>query len=138
MVGHWVAWSEGKRSHVFALPVEGGAARDLTPGDASAPPFLGGGAEYDFAPDSRELAFARNVDKDEALSTNSDVWVVPASGGEAKRITTNPAWDGSPQYSPDGRWIAYRAMARAGFEADRTRLVLHQRATGKNRQLTTH
>ncbi len=136
MVRHWVAWSEGKRSHVFAIPVEGGAARDLTPGDASVPPFLGGGAEYNFSPDSRELVFARNTDKDEALSTNSDVWVAPAGGGEAKRITTNPAWDGSPQYSPDGRWIAYRAMARAGFEADRTRLVLYERSTGKTRELT--
>lgn len=136
MVRHWVAWSEGKRSHLFLIPTDGGAARDLTPGDSNVPPFLGGGAEYNFSPDSRELAFARNTDKDEALSTNSDVWVVPASGGEAKKLTSNSAWDGSPQYSPDGRWIAYRAMARAGFEADRTRLVLYERATRKSRELT--
>lgn len=136
MFRHWDSWLEGKRSHVFLIPAGGGHPRDLTPGDASVPPFLGGGHEFDVSPDGQELAFARNVDKDEALSTNSEVWVVPTSGGEAKRITSSPAWDGSPRYSPDGRWIAYRAMARAGFEADRTRLVLYERATGKTRELT--
>ncbi|MBI4467248.1 MAG: S9 family peptidase [Acidobacteria bacterium] len=144
MVRHWNQWSEGKRSHVFVIPVAGGPARDLTPGDWSVPPFLGGPHEYDFSPDGRRLAFARNLDKDEALSTNSDLWVVAVTGGpstalgtsEAQRITDNPAWDGSPQYSPDGRWIAYRAMARAGFEADRTRLILYERATGKITELT--
>ncbi|MFQ5664282.1 MAG: S9 family peptidase [Terriglobia bacterium] len=139
---HWDSWWEGKRGHVFVMPVAGGAGgepRDLTPGDSSVPPhpvFLASSHEYDFSPDGRELAFARNVDKDEAQSTNSDVWVVPVSGGEAKRITENPAWDGSPRYSPDGRWIAYRAMARAGFESDRTRLLLYERATGKTKELT--
>ncbi|MBI2957089.1 MAG: S9 family peptidase [Acidobacteria bacterium] len=137
MVRHWNVWNDGKRSHVFVLPADGkGEPRDLTPGDASVPPFLGGAHEFDVSPDGRELAFARNVDKNEALSTNSDVWNVPTDGGEAKRITTSPAWDGSPRYSPDGRWIAYRAMARAGFEADRTRLVLYERATGQMRELT--
>jgi dipeptidyl aminopeptidase/acylaminoacyl peptidase len=144
---HWDSWSEGKRSHLFLVPTKDGAPRDLTPGEASTPPYLGGSHEYDFSPDGRELAFARNVDKDEALSTNSDLWVVAVDGGpsarssglgtrEPKRITSNPAWDGSPQYSPDGRWIAYRAMARPGFEADRFVLMLYERATGKNRAVT--
>ena len=132
---HWVAWSEGKHSHVFLIPAEGGEARDLTPGGWSVPPHLGGSHEYDFSPDSRELAFARNVDTNAAWSTNSDVWVVPVAGGEAKRITDNPAWDGSPHYSPDGRWIAYAAMARAGFESDRRRLVLYERTTGNKKEL---
>ncbi|MGH9862080.1 MAG: prolyl oligopeptidase family serine peptidase [Candidatus Acidiferrales bacterium] len=135
MIRHWNAWSDGKRSHVFLLPAAGGEPRGLTPGDWSVPPHLGGSYEFDISPDGRELAFARNNDKDEALSTNSDVWVVSLAGGEAKRLTDNPAWDGSPRYSPDGRWIAYRAMARAGFEADRTRLVLYERATGQKREL---
>jgi Tol biopolymer transport system component len=133
---HWDTWWEGKHSHVFVLPAAGGTPRDLTPGEASVPPYLGGAHEFDFSPDGSELAFARNVDKNAAWSTNSDVWVVSVRGGEPKRITENPAWDGSPRYSPDGRWIAYRAMARAGFEADRTRLVLYERATGRTQQLT--
>jgi len=148
MIRHWNAWYEGKRSHVFLVPAKTGAkateARDLTPGDWSVPPYLGGAQEYDFSPDGRELAFARNNDASEATSTNSDVWAVPTAGGpstplgagEAKRITENPAWDGTPRYSPDGRWIAYVAMARAGFEADRTRLLLYERASGQRKELT--
>ncbi len=136
MIRHWDHWLSGTRSHVFVMPAAGGPARDLTPGEASVPPYLGGAREYDFSPDGQELAFARNLDPDEELSTNSDVWVVPVSGGEPKKITSNPAWDGSPQYSPDGRWIAYRAMARAGFEADRTGLVLYDRATDTHIELT--
>lgn len=133
---HWDEWSEGKSSHVFVLPAEGGEARDLTPGDGHIPPYLGGSHEFDFSPDGSEIAYARNVDSNAAWSTNSDVWVVPVGGGETKRITDNPAWDGSPRYSPDGRWIAYRAMARAGFEADQTDLVLYERATGQIKTLT--
>ncbi len=132
---HWDEWWEGKRSHVFVLPAEGGTARDLTPGDASMPPFLGGAREFDLSPDGKELVFARNTDANAAWSTNSDVWIVSTDGGEPRRLTTNPAWDGSPQYSPDGRWIAYRAMARTGFEADQTRLVLYDRASGGTRVL---
>jgi len=135
---HWDSWSEGKRSHVFVIAADGsGPARDLTPGDHNVPPFsLGGPDDYDFSPDSRELCFARNVDPDQALSTNSDLWVVPVTGGEPKRLTQNAAWDGSPRYAPDGRWIAFRAQARAGFEADRFRLTLYERASGKVLPLT--
>ncbi len=137
MIRHWNVWLEGKRGHVFVLAADGtGDARDLTPGDSTTPPFLDGSDGYDVSPDGKELVFSRNVDKDEARSTNGDVWAVPLTGGEAKKITTNPAWDGAPQYSPDGKWIAYLAMARAGFEADRTRLVLYERSTGKTRELT--
>ncbi len=138
MIRHWNVWMDGKRGHVFVLAADGkGDACDLTPGDSSIPSFLGGSHEYEISPDGKELAYGRNSDKDEPLSTNGDVWTVPVSGGEPKRITTNPAWDGSPRYSPDGRWIAYRAMARAGFEADQTRLVLYERASSQTRELTS-
>ncbi len=132
---HWDEWWEGKRSHVFVMPAGGGTPRDLTPADAGVPPFLGGVREFDLSSDGKELVFARNTDVNAAWSTNSDVWIVSRDGGEPRRLTTNPAWDGSPQYSPDGRWIAYRAMARAGFEADQTRLMLYEHATGKTRIL---
>ena len=84
---HWNSWKDGKRSHVFVSPSSGGEARDLTPGDSDAPPFsLGGPADYAFSPDSKELAFARNTDKIEAISTNPDIFIVPVVGGEARRI----------------------------------------------------
>ncbi|HEX7175481.1 MAG TPA: S9 family peptidase [Pyrinomonadaceae bacterium] len=134
---HWTSWKDNKRSHVFVVGSDGGTARDLTPGDFDAPPFsLGGPTDYAFSPDSRELAFARNTDKAEALSTNSDLFIVPVAGGEPRRITgTNKGADQSPVYSPDGRFIAYRSQATAGFESDRWRLMLYDRATGRARDL---
>jgi dipeptidyl aminopeptidase/acylaminoacyl peptidase len=135
---HWNTWKEGKRSHIFVVESRGGEARDLTPGDSDAPPFsLGGPVDYAFSPDSKELAFARNTDRVEAISTNADILVVPVSGGELRRISgDNPAGDLSPQYSPDGRYIAYRAQARPGFESDRWRLILFDRKTNQGHSIT--
>ena len=135
---HWNAWKDGKRSHIFIVASNGGDARDMTPGDFDAPPFsLGGPNDYAFSPDSKELCYVRNTDKDEALSTNNDLFIVPVEGGEAKRITgDNRGADVSPQYSPDGRFIAYRSQARATFEADRWRLMIYDRESGKSRVLS--
>jgi dipeptidyl aminopeptidase/acylaminoacyl peptidase len=239
---HWNAWKDGKRTHVFIVSSDGGTARDMTPGDYDAPPFsLGGPTDYAFSPDSKELAFARNTDKVEATSTNSDIFVVAISGdlskssssasvpevasnpgpdgssikvwmnpengditesrtfnnhpvvarvdrltsktkqtgviylksGEARKLTPddteramsspastllrsakataspiasseprritadNKGYDLSPQYSPDGRYLAYRSQATANFEADRWRLMLHDRQSNQTRELTT-
>jgi len=130
---HWNAWSDGKRSHLFAVPSDGGTARDLTPGaDYDVPPFnLGEPEAIAFSPDSKELAFTANTDKDEAISTNGDVFTVPVDGSSApKRVTTNPGNDWGPIYSPDGKWIAYRAQFQPGYESDRWRLMLYDRASG--------
>jgi dipeptidyl aminopeptidase/acylaminoacyl peptidase len=120
------------------VPASGGPARDVTPGDFDAPPFsLGGPSDYAFSPDSAEMAFARNTDKDQALSTNGDIFIVPVTGGEAKRITgENKGADLSPQYSPDGRFIAYRSQATPGFESERWRLMLYDRKSGRSRSVT--
>ncbi len=131
---HWNAWSDGKRSHLFAVPAEGGTPRDLTPGaDYDVPPFsLGDPEAIAFSPDSQELAFTANTDKDEATSTNGDVFTVPVNGASPpKRITTNPGNDWGPIYSPDGNWIAYRAQFQAGYESDRWRLMLYDRTNGQ-------
>ena len=136
---HWDAWKDGARTHVWKIPVDGGEAVDLTPGDRDAPPFaVGGSMDFIVAPDGRELAYASNPDEDEALSTNSDVWIVPlVAGGKPKNLTAdNRGWDGWPRYSPDGKWIAYRSQERAGFEADRFRLMLLDRTTGARSELT--
>ncbi len=134
---HWASWKDGKRTHVFVVSADGGAARDLTPGDFDAPPFsLGGPPDYAFSPDSRELAFARNTEKVEATSTNNDIFIVPVTGGEPQRITgDNKGSDQSPLYSPDGRYLAYRSQATAGFESARWRLMLYDRQTKKTREL---
>ncbi|HYP02558.1 MAG TPA: hypothetical protein VER76_20370, partial [Pyrinomonadaceae bacterium] len=135
---HWTSWKDGKRTHVFVVNADGtGAARDLTPGNFDAPPFsLGGPTDYAFSPDSKELAFARNTEKVEATSTNNDIFIVPVAGGEPQRITgDNKGSDQSPLYSPDGRYIAYRSQATAGFESARWRLMLYDRQAKKSREL---
>jgi dipeptidyl aminopeptidase/acylaminoacyl peptidase len=134
---HWTEWKNGKRTHVFVVGLDGGAARDLTPGNFDAPPFsLGDPTDYAFSPDSKELAFARNTDKIEAASTNSDIFVVAVAGGEPRRLTgDNRGADKTPRYSPDGRYIAYRSQSTAGFESDRWRLMLYDRQANKTREL---
>ena len=132
MFRHWTHYDDGKRSHLFIVSIDGGVGRDLTPGNFDVPPFsLGGQDQYVFSPDSKEVAYTCNTDELQAISTNSDVFVVPAGGGAAKRITTNPGSDGTPVYSPDGKYIAYRSQLRGGYESDRFRLMLYERATGK-------
>ena len=135
---HWKSWKDGTRSHVFVISAAGGEARDLTPGDYDAPPFsLGGPTDYAFSPDSKELAFTSNHDKVEATSTNADVFLVSVKGGPAKNMTaTNHGWDGSAQFSPDGKYIAYRSQITPGFESDRFRLMLFDRKTGNTKSLT--
>ncbi len=138
MVRHWDHWLDGSYSHLFVRPLAGGEARDLMPGErvhTPLPPF-GGGEQIAWAPDGKELCYtARRVPNPEA-STDSSLWVVPVGGGEAKNLTPGmPGYDQDPVYSPDGRWIAFASMARPGFEADRLRLFLHDRQSGKNQEL---
>src|SRR5579863_2372419 len=138
--GQGVADSEGKDRRASLDPTAGGGCRyiDLTPGDYDSPVFsLGGQDDYAFSPDGQEICYASNHDKNPAASTNNDLWIVPVSGGLAKNITAdNPASDSTPLYSPDGRYIAYRAQQRPGYESDRFRLMLYDRKTGEKRNLT--
>lgn len=140
---HWNAWADGKVSHVFVAELATGKARDLTPGDREAPVFSTGGGGLAFSPDGEELAFTRNPEPREALarSTNSDVWVVPVEAGPdgkaqpARNLTaSNPGWDGSPAYSPDGRHLAFRRQTTPGHESDRYRLMLLDRSSGEVRE----
>ena len=135
---HWKYWLDGIRSHVFVVSSSGGEARDLTPGDYDAPPFsLGGPTDYAFSPDSKELAYVSNHDKVEAISTNADVWLVSIRGGAPRNITAaNHGYDGSPQFSADGRYLAYRSQVTPGFESDRFRLMLYDRKTNRARSVT--
>jgi len=129
---HWTEWQTKRRSHLIVVEVAGGPVKDLTPGDRDVPPFsLGGPDGYAIAPDSREVCFEMNSDPVPATSTNSDLYVVPIGGGEMKKITSNPGADNSPLYSRDGRLLAYRSQERGGYESDRWRLMVLDRASGK-------
>ena len=137
---HWDSWEDGKRSHVFVWEIGGGAPVDLMPGmDADAPtkPF-GGSEELAISPDGTEVAFAAfMMTRDAAWSTDVNVWTAPAKGGVPPRNVTadNKALDTQPAYSPDGKTLAWLAMARPGYESDRLRIVLQDRASGAKRVL---
>ncbi|MGB7729982.1 MAG: S9 family peptidase [Candidatus Acidiferrum sp.] len=136
---HWDHWSEGKRSHLFVETADGNsAARDLTPSaDYDVPPEeRSGPGDFNFSPDSKEICYTAVTDKVEAISTNGDLFTVPVAGGESKRITTQPGFDGNPVYSPDGRYIAYHAQLTAAYESDRWRVMLYDRQTGKSENLS--
>ncbi|MFH1942203.1 MAG: S9 family peptidase [bacterium] len=125
---HWNEWRDGKRSHLYVMHATGGDPWDITPGDFDTPPVsLGSHRDFVFSPDGKEIAFVRNTDSLRALSTNNDIFVIPSGGGTIHSITSNPANDNQPVYSPDGKYIAYRAMRRPGFEADQYDLMLYDR-----------
>src|SRR5438067_3981765 len=116
-----------------------GEERDLTPGDHDVPPFnLGGQDMYSISPDGQELAYTSNIDEVEATSTNNEIFIVAMSGPAVagKKISTSLGNDNTPVYSPDGKHIAWRSMARAGFEADKESLIVYQRQLGQSRNLT--
>ena len=134
---HWTAWQAKRRSHLLVVGVTGGAPRDLTPGTRDVPPFsLGGSDDYDISPDGQEVCYSMNADAVPAVSTNSDVYAVSIAGGQPRKITNTPGGDTNPRYSPDGKYIAWRAQLRAGYESDRWRLLVLERSTGNVTNLT--
>ncbi len=140
-VRHWDTWSDGRRSHVFAVPLKDGETKDLMPAmDADTPskPF-GGPEEIAFSPDGKGIVFtARDVGREEAWSTDFDLYYAPVDGSSSPRCLTeaNQAWDTTPAFSPDGKTLAYLAMARPRYEADRFRVMLMSWPEGKERILT--
>jgi dipeptidyl aminopeptidase/acylaminoacyl peptidase len=138
-VRHWDTWADGRRNHLFVAPVTGGGAVDVTRGmhaDVPSKPF-GGPEEFAFTPDGRSIVFAaRDAGRQEPWSTNFDLFVAPVDGSAPpRRLTSNIAWDTHPAFSPDGRTLAYLAMSRAGYEADRYRILLREGLDGTEREL---
>ncbi|UGQ48035.1 S9 family peptidase [Massilia endophytica] len=142
-VRHWDTWADGRRNVLYSAPIDSKGRVGAMPvslsgsidGDVPSKPF-GDAGEYSFSPDGKSIVFSvRAAGKSESWSTNFDLYEVSAEGGAAPRNLTaeNPAWDTKPKFSPDGKTLAYLAMKRPGFEADRFHLVLLDLATGKKR-----
>jgi dipeptidyl aminopeptidase/acylaminoacyl peptidase len=140
-VRHWDTWSDGRRSQLFAIAVDDtarGTAVNLSGGIGDVPgkPF-GGREDYAISPDGTKVAFSVRATAGEPWSTNFDIYQVSAAGGTPANLTAdNPAWDAQPAFSPDGSQLAYLAMDRPGFEADRFHLVLLDLKSGVRRPLT--
>jgi dipeptidyl aminopeptidase/acylaminoacyl peptidase len=120
---HWNAYKEGKRSHIFVIPVDAmfprflsagsRVARDLTPGDYDAPVFsLGGQDDYAFSPDGQEICYTSNHDKNPAASTNNDLWIVPVNTdpGRLAQVLAQPRTS-PPTIPPATRRRSIRPMA---------------------------
>jgi dipeptidyl aminopeptidase/acylaminoacyl peptidase len=140
-IRHWDTWEDGRRSHLFAMPLKGGEAKDLMvdlDADTPSKPF-GGPEEIAFTPDGQGLVFtARDVGNKEPWSTDLDLYYVPVDGSKGPVCLTekNEATDTMPVFSPDGKTLAYLAMARPGYEADRLRIVLKPWPGGEPGTLT--
>ena len=140
-VRHWDTWSDGRRRHLFVVPTSGGDPVDVMKGlDADSPsrPF-GGPEEFTFTPDGTAIVFAaRDAGREEAWSTNLDLFVAPIDGRSAPRNLTpdNHATDTAPAFSPDGKWLAWTAMARPQYESDRLRLMVRSWPDGTPRIVT--
>ncbi|GLH73366.1 peptidase S9 [Geothrix limicola] len=133
---HWNEWKDAQQvSHLFVVPSDGSAApRDLTAGFTTDVPNYAGvsaGDGYAWAPDSKALAFESAPEQTKATSTNGEIYEVPLAGGAAKKVSNNPAMDNTPRYSPDGKYLAWRAQRRPGFEADKWELWVMDRASGE-------
>jgi dipeptidyl aminopeptidase/acylaminoacyl peptidase len=135
---HWTEYAAGKYSHIIIYNTDTHTYTDVTPGKFVSPTFmLGGGIGYNFSPDSKELCYVSNHEAHPEATTNSDLFTVPVTGGQAKDITIeNKAWDGSPVYSPDGKYIAYRKQLIPGYESDLFRIALYNRQTGESKIIT--
>jgi len=128
---HWDDFRAGKRQHVFRVDVTSGKATDLTPVDHDAPTIAtGGDGDIAVSPDGQSIVVAMHGDSVVADNTNVDLYLVGPDGATLRPITTNRGADNTPRFSPDGKWLAYLSMERAGFEADRLRLMLADRRPG--------
>jgi len=140
-VRHWDTWKDGRRSHLFVMRAEGGDAVDVMrwmDADTPSKPF-GGPEEISFTPDGKGIIFsARDVGAREPWSTDFDLYLAPVDGSRKPKCLTekNEAWDTNPVFSPNGRILAYLAMAKPGYESDRLRIILRRWPGSKERVLT--
>jgi dipeptidyl aminopeptidase/acylaminoacyl peptidase len=142
---HWDHWLTDKHSRLFAVALNddgssGGNTTLLTGAVKADVPsrVWGGNEEYAVSPDGSTLYFtARLRNSEEPASTNFDIYSAPTNGdGPTVNLTeSNPAWDTQPVVSPDGRSLAYLAMARPGFEADRFQIMIRDIKSGNTKKL---
>ena len=136
---HWTQWRDFRYTHLFTASFNG-KVEALTSGkqDYPAAATTPMAETYDVSPDGKEVCVVTNPDAVPARSTNQDLFLVSLTGDHTPLNITadNKAADVDPQYSPDGKWIAYRLQAKPGHESDRFRLALYDRVAKTHRVLT--
>src|SRR5256712_327247 len=129
---HWDDWRAGKRQHLFTVTLADGSTRDVTPVDHDVPTIAtSGDGDVSVSPDGKEIAVATHGDSTVADNTNVDVYLMGPDGSGMRALTTGRGADNTPRYSPDGKWLRFPSRGRAGFEADRQRLMLVGRSDGR-------
>ena len=153
MYRHWDAWREGKVSQLFLFDVKDKSFFDVTPTNNDIPPIaLGGSNDFNFSPDGKQIALTMNTDLFIPTSTNNDIFIFDLDNVEKNaktfpkpsvnqsveenRISKSSGNDNQPVYSPDGKYIAFTSMERAGFEADKQNLIVYNREEGTYKSLT--
>lgn len=142
-VRHWDHWLDGTYSHIFVMPINGPAsfAKDIMPNEPYDSPLVpfGGPNEISWSPDSKEILYTckKYTGVDFARNTNSDIYIYKLEGGETTNLTEGfLGYDKNPAYSPDGKYIAFTSQLRAGFESDRIRLMVYNKAKKEFTELT--
>jgi dipeptidyl aminopeptidase/acylaminoacyl peptidase len=106
-------WFDATRAHIFVIDAATGAARQITDGTEW------NDVDPRWSPDGKSIAFVSDRTGTEYDGgRNTDVWVVAAEGGKPRRISEHAEADGSPRWSPDGRWIAYVGVAERDGPAE--------------------
>lgn len=143
MYKHWDQWvtevphpfvadfSEGKLQH----------AKNILEGEPYESPMLpfGGMEQLAWSPNSKIVAYTcrKKTGKEYALSTNSDIYFYDVEAEETTNITEGmPGYDTNPQFSPDGKYIAWQSMERDGYESDKNRLFVMDLQTKEKTYVT--
>ena len=143
MYKHWDEWVT-TAPHPFVADFDGSAISNVTdilqgePYESPMKPF-GGIEQLAWSPDSKEVAYTcrKKTGLEYAISTNSDIYIYDLASKQTRNITEeNKGYDTNPQYSPDGKYIAWQSMERDGYEADWNRLFVMDRQTGEKRFLS--
>ncbi|MEM6472814.1 MAG: S9 family peptidase [Planctomycetota bacterium] len=143
MYRHWNQWHDYAYSHVHVVKIDddGNASEPLDlmaslKADCPVPPF-GGSEQFAFSPDGQQLALTLKLVNNPAESTDCGIYLVDVDGGQLQNITPGmPGYDMEPAFSPDGRFLAFHSMERAGFESDRNRIMVYDRSSGEIREIT--
>ncbi|MBZ0198767.1 MAG: S9 family peptidase [Ignavibacteriaceae bacterium] len=146
MYRHWDEWRGDKRSHLFLFEFKNNDFTDITlMSKFDVPPIaLGSGNDYNFSPDGQEVAFTMNESEVLATSTNNDIFIIDLTDVKKglptsyNKISVSKGNDNQPVYSPDGNYIAFVSMERAGFEADKQNIILYNRADGSVKNITNN